>query len=99
MPTTKNTELKLDVIAFVQRANAKRRLEEQRERELAERNAELETRNERALAYSTKVSRKAKERKENLEFIFAPVGIIATLGGFFHLTVYLLDLVISGGMM
>lgn len=79
MQTTKNTtkaktELKLDLVALVQKRSAEREAKERYEREL-------------------------EERKENFELIVAPIAIILAMGGFFHLTVYLLDLVILGGMM
>ena len=67
---TKTTEIKLE--PCVQKASAKRNLAERRARE-------LEERNNRARSYSASVSRKARERRDNLTMILAPIGI-ATVG-------------------
>jgi hypothetical protein len=58
---------------------------------------QLEERNNKAIEYSRKVSRKNRERKENIELLLAPFGIAAIGYTMFQITMHLCVLI--GGVM
>lgn len=85
---TNTTELKLDLVALVQKKELERKAQE-----------EIAKRNEKARAYSASVSRKrkGKERKENLELIVAPFAIIGFGYVMFNVAMQIISMI--GGMM